>query len=225
MRIPAALATWIAIPALTLASLAWAQEPPSQKSSTLNPFDYPQPASAPRELMAVIEIPQGGINKYEIDHDSGLLILNRVLTMPAAYPANYGAFPQTSAGDGDPLDLVLFTRAPVQAGALVLVRPIGVLRMLDAGEQDDKIICVPAHSVDPTYDAIEALENLPQAERDRLETFFRIYKDLPHGSKKVELKGFGDADEARSTIRQALVAGAERGSDPGASKQISFDKK
>jgi len=172
----------------------------------LSPYSFPQPDSAPNELMAVIEIPQGSTNKYEIDHATGLLILNRVVSMPVAYPANYGAFPRSLAGDGDPLDLLVATRAPIQAGALVLVRPIGVLRMIDAGEQDDKILCVPASKVDPTYDDIKTVEDLPKIERDRIEAFFRIYKDLPEGRKKVELKGFGGVEEAHRIIRDALDA-------------------
>jgi len=180
--------------------------PSSGAENPHGPFAYPQPDSAPNELMAVIEIPQGSINKYEIDHATGLLILNRVVSMPVAYPANYGAFPRTLAGDGDPLDLLVSTRAPIQAGALVLVRPIGVLRMIDAGVQDDKILCVPASKVDPTYDDIKTVDDLPKIEREGIEAFFRIYKDLPEGRKKVELTGFGGVEEAHKIIRDALDA-------------------
>ena len=124
--------------------------------------------------------------------------------MPVAYPANYGSMPRTLAGDGDPLDALVLTREPLHPGVLVMFRPIGVLRMLDDGEHDEKIIGVPTDKVDPTYAGIRDLADLPQIERDRIEAFFRVYKDLPKGRNPVQLNGYGDAKEARALIQASL---------------------
>ncbi|WP_206352297.1 inorganic diphosphatase [Tautonia rosea] len=169
----------------------------------IHPFDYPQPSDFPGELFAVIEIPAGSMIKYEIDPEYGLPVVDRFQSMPVAYPANYGCFSQTLAGDDDPLDVLVFTRSPVVPGALIRVRPIGVLRSVDGGEQDDKIVAVPTSKIDPTYDEIETIDDLPALERQRLEAFFRVYKELPAGRKIVELNGFGNLDEALGIIREA----------------------
>ena len=150
----------------------------------IHPFDFPQSANCPQEVMAAIEIPAGSFIKYELDKATGHPIVDRFQSVPMVYPANYGVISQTLAGDGDSLDVLVYTRSPVQSGALILVRPIGVLKMLDGGEQDDKIIAVPAEAVDPTYAGINKIEDLPAIERERLEFFFRTYKTLPAGRKK-----------------------------------------
>lgn len=177
----------------------------------VHPFDAAQPRSAPDEVYLVVEIPAGSSTKYEIRED-GLVYADRFQSMPVVYPANYGAIPRTLAGDGDGLDAMVFTREPLHPGTLVRFRPIGVLRMLDGGEPDEKLIGVPVSSVDPTYDAIRDITDLPAIERERIEAFFRVYKDLPAGRKVVELDGFGDAAEARALLREALEAHA-RGRD------------
>ena len=149
-----------------------------------------------------VEIPAGSAIKYEIDAD-GALFVDRFLSMPVAYPANYGSMPRTLAGDGDPLDALVLTRVPLHPGALVRFRPLGVLRMTDRGEADQKIIGVPTDKVDPAYAAIRDIGDLPQAERERIEAFFRVYKDLPARGSGVRLHGYGDAGEAWALIRQA----------------------
>lgn len=121
------------------------------------------------------------------------------------YPANYGVITQTLAGDGDNLDVLVYTRTPIQAGAIINVRPIGILKMIDDGEEDDKVIAVPTTDVDPTYADIKSVDDLPAIERERLEFFFRTYKTLPQGRKKVELRGILSAETARSMIRTAVV--------------------
>lgn len=170
-----------------------------------HPLRLAQPATAPDEVLLAVEIPAGGFTKYEIGED-GLVHVDRFLTMPMAYPANYGSMPRTLAGDGDPLDALVLTRAPLHPGVLVRFRPIGVLRMVDGGEQDEKVIGVPTDRLDPTFAAIRDIGDLPQAERDRIEAFFRVYKDLPGGvaANPVQLDGFGDAAEARTLIEQSL---------------------
>ncbi|MFC4561667.1 inorganic diphosphatase [Nocardiopsis mangrovi] len=174
-----------------------------------HPFGYPQPApgdAAEEGVAAVVEIAQGGFTKYEIDADTGQLVADRFQSMPVTYPANYGTLPRTLAGDGDPLDVLVFSREPLVPGAVVRIRPVGTLRMVDGGEQDDKVVAVPVDDVDPTYAGIADIGDLPEIERDRIESFFRVYKDLPDGRKEVELDGFADAEETHATVEAALTA-------------------
>ena len=177
---------------------AWARD-----AHVGHPFLATQPAQAPAEVLLAVEIPAGSSIKYEIG-DDGLVFVDRVLSMPVAYPANYGSMPRTLAGDGDPLDALVLTRQPLHPGVLVRFRPVAVLRMIDGGEADEKIIGVPSSDVDPTYDKILDVDDLPLIERQRIEAFFRVYKQLPEGRKKVELNGYGNAAEARQLIEEAL---------------------
>jgi inorganic pyrophosphatase len=171
--------------------------------SIRHPFHAMQPKDAPDEVVLAVEIPAGSITKYEINEE-GLLYVDRFQSMPVVYPANYGSMPRTLAGDGDPLDALVLTREPLHPGVLIKFRPIGYLKMLDKGEQDDKVIGVPTDKVDPTYSGIRDLADLPEIERQRIEAFFRIYKDLPEGRNPVVLDGYGNAAEARVLITEAL---------------------
>ncbi|MDR7067641.1 inorganic pyrophosphatase [Pseudoxanthomonas japonensis] len=168
-----------------------------------HPFLAQQPKAAPEEVLLAVEIPAGSFTKYEIN-DEGLVYVDRFQSMPVAYPANYGSMPRTLAGDGDPLDALVLTREPLHPGVLVKFRPIGVLRMIDAGERDEKIIGVPTDKIDPTYSNIRDLADLPEIERQRIEAFFRVYKDLPKGRNPVQLNGYGDAKEAKALIQASL---------------------
>lgn len=179
------------------------REPSVREPAVRNPVLAAQPALAPQEALLFVEIPAGGNIKYETDAQ-GLIFVDRFLSMPMAYPANYGSMPRTRAGDGDPLDALVLTRAPLQPGVLVRFRPVGVLRMRDGGHNDEKVIGVPVDAIDPTYADIRDLADLPAAERERIEAFFRVYKDLPSGAKRVELSGFGDAAQARALIDAAM---------------------
>ncbi|HRO28596.1 MAG TPA: inorganic diphosphatase, partial [Luteimonas sp.] len=142
--------------------------------------------------------------------------VDRFVSMPVVYPANYGSLPRTLAGDGDPLDALVLTREPLHPGTMIRFRPIGVLRMVDGGERDEKIIGVPTDGVDPTYAGIRDLGDLPAIERERIEAFFRVYKDLPEGRNPVALDGFGDAADAKALIRAALDGHRQRAARPGA---------
>lgn len=175
----------------------------ARESHIRHPFLAQQPKSAPEEVLLAVEIPAGSFTKYEIN-DEGLVFVDRFQSMPVAYPANYGSIPRTLAGDGDPLDALVLTREPLHPGVLVAFRPIGVLRMLDDGEHDEKIIGVPTDKVDPTYAGIRDLADLPEIERQRIEAFFRVYKDLPKGRNPVQLNGYGDAKEAKALIGDSL---------------------
>lgn len=155
-----------------------------------------QPIAAPDTLVLLVEIPAGGRDKFEFDARSGRMVVSRVLPDSLPYPAPYGAFPCTLAGDGDPLDALILDAAPTPSGSVVRVHPVGILRMLDKGRQDDKIIVMPA---DRPYRAV------PEDFRRSLERFFTTYKG-PDGG--VELRGWGDATEARAVLAQALAAAA-----------------
>jgi len=182
----------------------------SASAQAQNILEFPQPDNNPEEFYAVTEIPAGGIIKYETDSKTGLIIADRVQSMPVAYPANYGSLTQSLAGDGDPLDVIFYTRAPMAPGTLIKLRAIGVLKMIDGGEKDDKIVAVPASKIDPTYDDIKEVADLPKIEQQRLEAFFRVYKQLPDGRKKVELNGFNDAATAKTEIKASWDAWKEK---------------
>ncbi len=171
--------------------------------SIRHPFHAMQPKEAPDQVVLAVEIPAGSITKYEINEE-GLVYVDRFQSMPVVYPANYGSMPRTLAGDGDPLDALVLTREALHPGVLIEFRPIGYLKMLDKGEQDDKVIGVPTDKVDPTYSGIHDLGDLPEIERQRIEAFFRIYKDLPEGRNPVVLYGYGNAAEAKVLISEAM---------------------
>ncbi len=171
--------------------------------AVLHPFLAAQPKQAPAEVNLAVEIPAGSFTKYEIKED-GLVHVDRFQSMPVAYPANYGSMPRTLAGDNDPLDALVLTREPLHPGVIVRFRPIGYLKMLDGGEHDEKVIGVPTDKVDPSYAGIRDLDDLPMIERQRIEAFFRIYKDLPAGRNPVQLSGWGNAAEARQLITEAM---------------------
>lgn len=177
---------------------------PAFGQAWVHPFDLPQGPGCPNEVTAVIEIPMSSFIKYEIDATSGHVVVDRFQSAPMGYPANYGVIPQTLAGDGDNLDILVYSRAPIQSGAAIAVRPIGILKMKDAGEQDNKIIAVPTTQIDPTYAEIKSISDLPAIERERLEFFFRTYKTIPVGRKIVTLGGFSGAAEARSEISSSI---------------------
>lgn len=171
----------------------------------VHPFAYPQPTEG-SDFLTVIEIPAGSFTKYEIDEDTGAVFVDRYQSMPVVYPANYGSIPSSLAGDGDPLDGLILTREPIVPGAVIKTRAIGILHMIDGGEEDHKIIAVPASDIDPTYDDITTIDDLPAIERQRIEAFFRVYKQLPEGRKVVELNGFSGANEAQSMVQESLEA-------------------
>jgi len=135
------------------------------------------------EFDVVIEIPRGSRNKYEVDHDSGLIRLDRTLFTATQYPADYGFIPDTLGEDGDPLDALVLVLEPTFPGCLIRSRPIGMFRMRDEKGGDDKILCVPA--TDPRQEHLRDLHHLPEYDRLEIGHFFSIYKQLEPG-KKVE---------------------------------------
>ena len=155
---------------------------------------------APRIVNAVIEIPQGSRAKYEIDKESGLLKLDRIIYSSFYYPCNYGFIPQTYGDDKDPLDILVITSQPVQAMCLMEAKVIGVMQMIDSGDADDKIIAVAAH--DPSVRHYNNIEEIPQHFFDELRHFFEEYKRLEN--KSVQVNEFGDKATALTVIEDAM---------------------
>jgi len=148
----------------------------------------------------VIEIPRGSRNKYEIDHETGRVWLDRVLFTPFVYPLDYGYFDNTLGGDGDPLDALVLLEFPVFPGVGVKVRPVGFLQMEDDGGIDEKVVCVPAK--DRRWDHIQDINDVPQQTRDELVHFFSRYKDLEPG-KWVKVGDWSGREAAEKLIVEA----------------------
>ncbi|HWL61118.1 MAG TPA: inorganic diphosphatase [Microbacteriaceae bacterium] len=152
---------------------------------------------------AVIEIPAGSRNKYEIDHETGRVFLDRYLFTPFVYPTDYGYFEDTLGLDGDPVDVLVLLAEPVYPGIGVKVRPVGYLDMEDDGGIDTKVIAVPAK--DPRWDHIQDVSDIPELKRQEIQHFFEHYKDLEPG-KWVKIGAWGDAAAAE----QVVLDGFER---------------
>ena len=155
-----------------------------------------------------IEIPKGGRNKYEVDHETGRVYLDRVLFTSFVYPTDYGFFENTLGDDGDPLDVLVLLEYPVFPGVGVKVRPVGVLNMSDEAGGDAKIIAVPYK--DPRWQHIQDVNDIPEQTRKEIEHFFARYKDLEPG-KFVNIEGWGDAAEAESVIEKGFAKLAAEG--------------
>ena len=151
---------------------------------------------APQRVNAVIEIPMESVNKYEYDEKLQVFRLDRTLHSPVHYPGDYGFIPSTRGYDGDPLDVLVLVNSPSFSGCIIEVRPIGVLRMVDQGQKDEKILAV-AQS-DPVYREINDANQLFPHLLRQIEHFFSIYKSLE--GKKTELDGWEGAEAARRII-------------------------
>ena len=154
----------------------------------------------PGEFTAVVEIPMGSSVKYELDKDTGLLRLDRILYSAVYYPANYGFIPQTYGEDKDPLDILVITSLPVQALCLMEAKVMGVMQMIDSGDADDKIIAVAAK--DPSVNHYNNIEELPKHFFEELRHFFEEYKKLEN--KTVVVEEFGDKTTALKIIEEGL---------------------
>lgn len=154
----------------------------------------------PRVVNAVIEIPQGSRCKYEIDKESGLLKLDRVIFSSFYYPTNYGFIPRTYGDDKDPLDILVISSLPVQALTLMEAKVVGVMQMIDGGDADDKIIAVAAN--DPGVNHYNNIEELPKHFFSELRHFFEEYKKLEN--KTVVVEEFGDKAKALHIIEDAI---------------------
>jgi len=153
----------------------------------------------------VIEIPSGSRNKYELDKDSGLFRLDRVLYSAVHYPGDYGFIPRTLHEDGDPCDVLVLVNEPTFPGCQIDVRPIGVLMMLDRGEPDDKILAVPSN--DPYYAEYFDIADIPQHYLKEVEHFFHIYKDLE--GRRVQTVGWEKSEKALRVITDSIARYAD----------------
>lgn len=175
-------------------------------------------ADAPEKINVVVEIPKGSRNKYELDKESGLYHLSRVLYSPMIYPGDYGFIPQSFYEDGDPLDILILINEPTFVGCIVEVRPVGIFKMLDKGLPDDKILCVPCHN--PFFGNIYDLNDVPPHFLMEVAHFFAVYKDL-EGSRIVSL-GWDSAEVAHRQIAHSLELYREKygKAKRSASKQV-----
>jgi inorganic pyrophosphatase len=161
----------------------------------LSPGHHP-----PDQVTAIIEIPFGSRNKYELDKETGLIRLDRVLYSAVHYPGDYGFIPRTLHEDGDPLDVLVLIKEETFPGCMIDVRPLGVLRMLDRGEPDDKILAVPSH--DPYHQEWFDIADIPQHVLKEVEHFFHSYKDLE--GKRVQIVGWEKSDRAMRVIMESI---------------------
>lgn len=157
--------------------------------------------AAPERMTVVVEIPRGSRNKYELDKITGMFKLDRLLYSSVHYPGDYGFFPRTYAQDDDPLDAIVMTTVPTFPGCAIEVRPIGIFRMTDREEMDEKVLCVPAK--DPLYDEYRTLSDVAPHYLREVEHFFTVYKDLEH--VRVQPLGWEDGASARAVIVEAMA--------------------
>ena len=159
----------------------------------------------PHEVNVIVEVPIGGEPiKYEMDKDAGVLVVDRFLYTAMRYPGNYGFIPHTLSGDGDPCDVLVANTRAIIPGAMLSVRPVGVLVMEDDAGQDEKIIAVPASKLTRRYDRVQSYTDLPDITIQQIQHFFEHYKDLEPG-KWVKVVRWGDRDDACRMIEEGMA--------------------
>jgi inorganic pyrophosphatase len=161
--------------------------------------------NVPDDVNVIVEVPVGGEPiKYELDKESGTLVVDRFLYTSMRYPGNYGFIPHTLSGDGDPVDVLIANSRAIAPGAVISVRPVGVLLMEDNAGKDEKIIAVPSQHISQRFDGITNYKDLPEITLNQIEHFFAHYKDLEPG-KWVKIVRWGDAAEARQMIVEGIA--------------------
>ncbi len=168
--------------------------------------ELPTGPDAPNSIYAIVEIPRGSRNKYEYHKEQGVIFLDRVLYSSLHYPGDYGLIPRTFCDDGDPLDVMIMIKEATFPGCVIKVRPIGLFRMNDRGQEDVKILAVPAN--DPIHRDYYDITDIPQHYLEEIRHFFQVYKDLEGSS--VEVKGWENADAARAEIIASQKAYEDR---------------
>ena len=154
----------------------------------------------PDDFLAVIEITRGDKKKYELDKETGCIILDRILYTSTHYPANYGFIPRTYGDDGDPLDVLLLCAEPLEPLTLVRAYPIGMISMIDNGRNDEKIIAIPFN--DPNYNLYTDIDQLPAHIFDEMRHFFSVYKNLEN--KTTAVKEVSAREDAIKTVAAAI---------------------
>jgi inorganic pyrophosphatase len=158
----------------------------------------------PEDVNVIIEVPVGGQPiKYELDKESGVLVVDRFLYTPMFYPGNYGFVPHTLSEDGDPIDVLICNTRPLVPGCVINARPIGVLIMEDNAGQDEKIIAVPSSHLTKRYEHVKEYSDIPQITLQQIEHFFEHYKDLEPG-KWVKIDDWHGAKDAQRLIVAAI---------------------
>jgi inorganic pyrophosphatase len=160
----------------------------------------------PGLISVLIEIPAGSKNKYEFDKDLQAFALDRVLYSSVQYPYDYGFVPNTLADDGDPLDGMVLMDQPTFPGCVIAARPIGMLEMIDGGDRDEKILCVP--DKDPRYTHVKSLQDIAPHRLAEIEEFFKTYKNLE--KKVTEILGWQDVDKVTPLVEKCIKAGSEK---------------
>lgn len=168
--------------------------------------DIPAGSNPPDQVTAVIEIPTNERNKYELDKDTGMFRLDRVLYSAVHYPGDYGFIPRTLGDDGDPLDILILSTIPMFTGCLVEARPVGLFHLIDRGKADEKVLAVPLG--DPYANEMHDLNDVPPHYLKEIEHFFRVYKDLE--GTTTETRGFENAAAARVAIVRAQQLYSEK---------------
>lgn len=168
-------------------------------------FDTLSPGKdVPEEVNVIIEIPANSDPvKYEVDKDSGTLMVDRFMASPMFYPCNYGYIPHTLSEDGDPIDVLVYTPYPLVHGSVIACRPVGVLNMKDEAGPDAKLIAVPIKKLTSLYDHIHDVDDLPELLKSQISHFFTRYKELEKG-KWVEIDGWSTAADAKQQIIESI---------------------
>ena len=158
----------------------------------------------PKEINVIVEVPVGGEPiKYEMDKEAGTLVVDRFLYTSMRYPGNYGFIPHTLSGDGDPVDVLIANSRAIAPGAVMSVRPVGVLLMEDNAGMDEKIVAVPSSHITQRFETVNEYSDLPKITLEQIEHFFAHYKDLEPG-KWVKIIRWGDAAEAKRLIAEGV---------------------
>ena len=158
---------------------------------------------APEYVNVVIEIPLGSYIKYEVDKETGLLFVDRILYTATHYPFNYGFIPATLEEDGDPVDVLVLGYEPLLPGSVIEVKPVGVLEMEDEEGPDAKIIAIPKEKIDPRFKEVKDIDDIPKAIKDKIKHFFEHYKELEPG-KWVKVTDWKGREEALKRIEVAI---------------------
>jgi inorganic pyrophosphatase len=165
----------------------------------------------PHDVNVVIEVPLGGEPiKYEMDKPAGALFVDRFLYTPLRYPGNYGFIPHTLSGDGDPCDVLVANTRAIIPGAVMSVRPVGVLLMEDNSGEDEKILAVPSRHLTQRYDRVTTYSDLPDITIKQIQHFFEHYKDLEPG-KWVKVKGWAGPADAHRLILEGIERAKGKG--------------
>lgn len=156
------------------------------------------------DFNVIIEIPMMSTPvKYEFDKEAGAIVVDRFMQVAMSYPCNYGFIPHTLSDDGDPVDVLVIAQYPIIHGAVVIVRPVGVLMMEDESGIDEKILAVPISKLDPTFDLMQDIEDVSDMLKQRIKHFFEHYKMLEK-NKWVKILGWENATKAKETIEEAI---------------------